>query len=162
MVRVVVEGMLGAVGRQILYFYEANALSFNLMILTYGLVMLMAWLALTRIYRHLVVLVAKEIHLNPQVNKDSSIKHIRSTIKIPWKIAVNAARFPLISGQAGLYPVRKSVPAVQSMLDEDELISHAIAVLNGENPQKMMPSYRRMISKKRSLLTTAAKSKNHK
>lgn len=162
MVRVVVEGMLGAVGRQILFFYEAHALTINLIVLTYGLIMLMAWLALTRIYRHLVVLVAKEIHLNPQVNKDSSIKQIRSTIKIPWKVAVNAARFPLISGQTGLYPVRKSVEAVQSMLDEDELITHALAVLNGENPRKIMPSYKRMMAKKRSMLATTAKPKDRK
>ncbi len=151
MVRVIVEGMLGKIGRQLLFFYEANALTLNLLVLLYGLLMLMAWLALTRIYRHLVVLVAKEIHLNAQVNKDSSLKHIRSTIKIPWKVAVNAARFPIISSQTGLYPVRKSIESVQSILDEDELIIHAIAVLNGENPRKMMPSYRSLLAKKRTI-----------
>jgi hypothetical protein len=162
MVRVVVEGMLGEVGRQILFFYEAHALTINLLVLTYGLIMLMAWLALTRIYRHLVVLVAREIHLNTRVNKDSSIKHVRSTIKIPWKEAVNAARFPIISGQTGLFPVRKSINNVQSMLDEDELITHAIAVLNGENPRKIMPSYKRMLAKKRSMLASADKRKDPK
>jgi len=162
MVRAVVEGLLGEVGRQLLFFYEAHALTINLIVLTYGLIMLMAWLALTRIYRHLVVLVAKEIHLNTRVNKDSSIKQIRSTIKIPWKEAVNTARFPIISGQTGLFPVRKSVKSVQSMLDEDELITHALAVLNGENPRKIMPSYKRMLAKKRSMLTSDAKRKNPK
>lgn len=162
MVRVVVEGLLGEVGRQILFFYEAHALTINLLVLTYGLIMLMAWLALTRIYRHLVVLVAKEIHLNTRVNKDSSIKHIRSTIKIPWKEVVNAARFPIISGQTGLFPVRKSVESVQSMLDEDELIAHAIAVLNGENPRRIMPSYKRMLAKKRASSATDSKHKGQK
>jgi hypothetical protein len=162
MVRVVVEGLLGEVGRQILFFYEAHALTINLLVLTYGLIMLMAWLALTRIYRHLVVLVAKEIHLNTRVNKDSSVKQIRSTIKIPWKEAVNAARFPIISGQTGLFPVRKSVKGVQSMLDEDELITHAIAVLNGENPRKIMPSYSRMLAKKRSTLASTTKRQDRK
>ena len=157
-----VEGMLGSVGRQILFFYEANALSLNLIVLTYGLLMLMAWLALTRIYRHLVVLVAKEIHLNSQINKESTLKQIRSTIKIPWKVAVNAARFPIISGQTGLYPVRKSIGAVQSMLDEDELITHALAVLNGENPRKIMPSYRSMLTKKRSISSSTANRKTRK
>jgi hypothetical protein len=160
MVREVVEGMLGEVGRQLLYFYEANALPLNLLVLTYGLLMLMAWLALTRIYRHLVVLVAKEIHLSPDVNKDSSFKHIRSTIKIPWKVAVNAATFPLISSQTGFYPIRKSVESVKSILDEDELIKHAIAVLNGEDPRKIMPTYRSMMNKKRTI--QAAKRQNHK
>ena len=162
MVREVVEGLLGEVGRQILFFYEAHALTINLLVLTYGLIMLMAWLALTRIYRHLVVLVAKEIHLNTRVNKDSSVKQIRSTIKIPWKEAVNAARFPIISGQTGLLPVRKSVKGVQSMLDEDELITHAIAVLNGENPRKIMPSYSRMLAKKRSTLASTTKRQDRK
>ena len=160
--REVVEGLLGEVGRQILFFYEAHALTINLLVLTYGLIMLMAWLALTRIYRHLVVLVAKEIHLDTRVNKDSSIKQIRSTIKIPWKEVVNAARFPIISGQTGLFPVRKSVESVQSMLDEDELITHAIAVLNGENPRKIMPSYKQMLAKKRASLATDNKSKGKK
>ena len=162
MVRVIVEGLLGEVGRQILFFYEAHALTINLLVLTYGLIMLMAWLALTRIYRHLVVLVAKEIHLDTRVNKDSSIKQIRSTIKIPWKEAVNAARFPIISGQTGLFPVRKSVENVQSMLDEDELITHAIAVLNGENPRKIMPSYKRMLAKKQAYLAKDNKPKGKK
>ena len=36
MVRAFVEGMLGEVGRQILYFYEANALVINAVVLTYG------------------------------------------------------------------------------------------------------------------------------
>ena len=162
MVREVVEGLLGEVGRQILFFYEAHALTINLLVLTYGLIMLMAWLALTRIYRHLVVLVAKEIHLDTRVNKDSSIKQIRSTIKIPWKEVVNAARFPIISGQTGLFPVRKSIKNVQSMLDEDELITHAIAVLNGENPRKIMPSYKRMLAKKQAYLAKDNKPKGKK
>jgi hypothetical protein len=77
-------------------------------------------------------------------------------------VAVNAARFPLIAGQSGLYPVRRSVKNVQAMLDEDELIAHAIAVLNGENPRKIMPSYSRMLAKKRSLLTSTSKTKDRK
>jgi hypothetical protein len=37
------------------------------------------------------------------------------------------------------------------------MITHAIAVLNGENPRKIMPSYSSMLAKKRSMLASAAK-----
>jgi hypothetical protein len=143
MVRSFVEAILGEVGRQILYFYEAHALPINMLVLTYGTIMIMCWLTLARIYRHLVILVAKEIHLNPKVTKDSSVKAIKKAVEIPWQAAVDAARFPLISSQAALIPARKSVAAVQKLLTAEEIIAHAVAVLNGkENPRKVFPRFK--------------------
>jgi len=149
MVREIVEAMLGEVGRQILYFYEAHAAPINLVLLTYGVIMLMCWLTFTRIYRHLVILVAKEIHLSKTVNKDSSTKSIKNQIKIPWQEAADAARFPLISGRAGLIPLRKSVAAMQKMVSAEEVIGHAVAVLNGENPRKIMPRYKSVLEREK-------------
>ena len=150
MVRSFVEAILGEVGRQILYFYEAHALPINMLVLTYGTVMIMCWLTLTRIYRHLVILVAKEIHLNPKVSKDSSVKAITKAIEIPWQVAVDAARFPLISSQSALLPARKSVAAVQKLLTAEEIIAHAVAVLNGkENPRKVFPRFKSVAERER-------------
>ena len=143
MVRSFVEAILGEVGRQILYFYEAHAVPINLLVLTYGTLMIMCWLTLTRIYRHLVILVAKEIHLNPKINKDSSLKAIAKAVEIPWQVAVDAARFPLVSSQSALVPARKSVAAVQKLVTAEEIIAHAVAVLNGkENPRKVFPRFK--------------------
>ena len=148
MVREIVELLLGGVGRQILYFYEAHALIINSIILTYGCVILMSWLTLNRIYRHLVVDMAKSIHLSTKVNKDSTPKKVLSSIKIHWDEPVNIAKFPLIASQTALLPVRKTVNNVKALLDDEELAKNALAVLNGQNPRKIMPSYRKMAAKK--------------
>ena len=145
MVRSFVEAILGGVGRQILYFYEAHALTINLIVLTYGLIMLMSWITLVRIYRHMVVTVATRIHKHPKLNRKSTIKKIRDSVEIPWQEAVDIAPFPLIARMAGLIPKRKSVENVQQLLDEEELNSHALDVLKGTHPRKIMPSYRRMM-----------------
>jgi hypothetical protein len=149
MVRGFVEQILGKWGRELLYYYEANALTINLLVLAYGTLMIMCWLTLTRIYRHLVIMVAKEIHLNNKVSKDSTQKNIRKAVKIPWETAVEAARFPLISSQSALWPARKSVAAVQKLVTPDEVYAHAIAVLNGENPRKVFPRFKSALEKEK-------------
>ncbi len=144
MVRGIVESVLGPVGVRILHFYEANSLSINLIVLAYGFVMLASWTTLIRIYQYMVVSVARQIHLHPNLNRKSSIKKIRETITIPWQEAVNAAPFPLIASQIALLPVPKSARAIQKVVDEQELVSHALEVLKGANPRKVRPSYRKM------------------
>ncbi len=147
MVRAPVETILGESGRQILYFYEANALSLNLIILTYGLVMLMSWVNLIRVYRYMVVLVAKQIHLHPELNRKSTVKKIGDTVETPWQQAVDAAPFPLIASQIAFIPARKSVEAVRKIIDEHEMLSHALDVLKGADPRRVRPSYKMMWKK---------------
>ncbi len=147
MIRAFIEAILGESGRQILYFYEAHALSLNLIVLTYGLVMLMSWINLIRIYRYMVVLVAKQIHMHPELNRKSTVKKISDTVETPWQETVDAARFPLIASQIALVPVLKSVEAVKKIVDERELLSHALDVLKGADPRKVRPSYKLMWKK---------------
>jgi hypothetical protein len=147
MVRSLVEAMLGEAGRQILYFYEAHALPINMVVLTYGLIMLMSWVTTIRVYRYLVVAVARQIHLHPDLNRKSTAKRIRDSLEIPWQEAVDAAPFPLVASQVALIPTRKSVIAIQRLFDEREMIQHAQEVLKGADPRKVRPSYRRMLAK---------------
>lgn len=147
MVRGIVESVLGPFGVRILHFYEANSLSINLIVLVYGFVMLASWTTLIRIYQYMVVSVARQIHLHPNLNRKSSIKKIREAITIPWQEAVDVAPFPLIASQIALLPVPKSAKAIQRVVDEQELVSHALEVLKGTNPRKVRPSYRKMWSK---------------
>ena len=43
MVRIAVETLLGDVGRQILFFYEAHSFVINLIVLTYGIILFFSW-----------------------------------------------------------------------------------------------------------------------
>jgi hypothetical protein len=147
MVRVFIEALLGEFGRNILNYYEAHALPINLIVVTYGMIMLMSWLTLIRIYRHIVILTAKQIHLHSKLDKNSSVKAVRKLIDIPYKEAVDAAPFPLVASQIAIIPVPKSISAVQKIIDEPELVTHALAVLNGANPRRLQPSYKMMWKK---------------
>jgi hypothetical protein len=142
MIRSFVEGLLGPLGRQLLYFYEANSLTLNLIVVSYGLIMLMSWTTLVRLYRHLVVLTARRIHEHPDLTRKSTVKSVREAISIPWEEVVDATPFPLIARLGALIPRRKSVKTLQEMLDERELIRHALALLKGENIRRIMPRYR--------------------
>lgn len=142
MIRSFVEGMLGPLGRQILYFYEANSLTINLIVVSYGLIMLMSWMTLVRIYRHLVVLTARRIHEHPDLSRKSKLRSIQETIAIPWEEVVDATPFPLIARMGALIPKRRSVKNLQALLDERELFRHALALLKGENIRRIMPRYR--------------------
>lgn len=147
MIRPMIEALLGEFGRQLLYFYEANQLIMNLIVLSYGLIMYLSWSTLIRIYRHIVLLIVEQIKENPALGKKSKVAAIRKNIDIPWQEAVDAARFPLIANNGGVIPTRKSVATVQRLFDEDELIRHALEVLQGTEIRKIIPSYRLMIKR---------------
>jgi hypothetical protein len=147
MVRSIVETLLGEVGRQILYFYEENALVINIIVLIYGFFMLYSWLNLVKIYRYLVIQVAKEIHLHPKLDDKSKIKSVLKTIDIPWVEVVNKSPFPFVGRIGGLVPKRKTVSSVKNLLIEEDVAKHALEILNGASIKKIMPSYRRMINK---------------
>jgi len=132
----------------LLAFYEAHSLVLNLIVLTYGLVMFMSWLNLIRIYRYLVVAVAKQIHLHPNLSAKSSVEKVAELVAIPWEEAVHAANFPLIGSQVMLLPRLKSAAAVENALDRHELIGHALEVLNGRHPSKIQPTFTKMWKKK--------------
>ena len=147
MIRGLVEGLLGPLGRQLLFFYEANSLPINTIVILYGFIILMSWTSLIRIYRHLVVLVARQIHENPDLDRKSSVKRIRETVEIPWQEAVDAATFPLIARQTALWPRRRTVENARALLDEDEIAPHALDVLKGTPMRHIRPSFQLMRKK---------------
>ena len=150
MIRPMIEAMLGEFGRSLLYFYEAHQLLMNLIVLSYGLIMFLSWSTLIRIYRHMVLLIAKQIEEHPELGKKSSVGKISKSVEMPWQTAVDAAKFPLIANNGGIFPTRKSVKAVQRLFDEDELIKHALEVISGTEIKKIMPSYRLMVKREMS------------
>jgi hypothetical protein len=144
MVRSIIEFLLGEVGRQILYFYEANACLINSFVLTYGVIMFAAWTNLVRIYRFMIITIAKNVHVSEDLNRKSTRKKIRDTAKIPWEDAVEASPMPIVGRMSGLIPKRKTVENLQVLIDEDELIDGALRVLKGEDVRRMAPSSKRM------------------
>jgi len=147
MVRPFIEAMLGEVGRQILYYYEANAFWINVIVLIYGVFMFASWQNLVRIYRFLIVEMAKEAHTSEELNRKKSNKKIRKIIGVPWEKAVEQSPFPFIARIGDLVPKRNTVENLKGYFGEKDLADKTLKALQGEKIQKMMPSSRRMLHK---------------
>lgn len=147
MVRAFIEAMLGEVGRQILYYYETNAYWINVIVLIYGVFMFAAWKNMVRIYRFLIVEMAKEAHTSEELNRKKSNKKIRKIIGVPWEKAVEQSPFPFLARIGDLAPKRNTVENLQGYFDEKDLADKTLKALQGEKIQKMMPSSRRMLQK---------------
>ena len=144
MVRIAVETLLGEVGRQILFFYEAHSFEINLIVLTYGIILFFSWSNLVKIHRFLVIEIAKQIHTRGDLDKDSSPKKVLKKVHIPWEKAIEKSRFPFVAKMSGLWPRRKSVAVLQEMLIDFDLAAHALAVNNGANIRKISPNTKHM------------------
>jgi len=147
MVRAFVEGMLGELGRQILYFYEANALVINTVVLGYGIFMYVSWMNLVRIYRYLIVEMATAAHLSEELNRKKSNKKIRETIGVPWEKAVDHAPFPFIARTGGLLPRRNTVDNLKFYFSEKDLADKTLKALQGERIERMSPSYQKLMNR---------------
>lgn len=142
-----IEALMGDVGRAILYFYQDNALVISTLILIYGVFMFYSWNNLLRIYRFMIVEMAKSAHLSDELNRKKSNKKIRTIIGIPWEKAVDASPFPFIARIGALIPKRKTVENLQLFFDEKDLADKALQALQGAKIQRMMPSTRKMIQR---------------
>ena len=145
MVRAYVETILGKFGTQILYFYEENSFVINILVLTYGFIMYASWMNIVRMYRFLVIEIAKQIHLDENLDRKSTVKSAMDNVEFPWQAAVNSSNFPLIGRISGLFPKRKTVENIQYYFYEKDLIEKAIAVLKGGNIYKMTPNFKHII-----------------
>ena len=142
-----IEAMLGEVGRAILYFYRDHALIINTVVLAYGLFMFITWNNLVRIYRYLIVEMAKEAHTSDELNRKKSNKKIREIIGVPWDKAVDASPFPFIARLGALIPRRKTIANLQLLLDEKDLAAKVLQALQGARIQRMVPSTRKMLQR---------------
>ena len=141
------EALMGDTGRAILYFYQANELIINSTILVYGLFMFLCWNNLLRIYRFLIVEMAKSAHLSDDLNRKKSNKKIRKIIGIPWDKAIEVSPFPYIARIGALSPKRKTIENLQLLFNEKDLADKALKALQGAKIQRMMPSNREMLQR---------------
>ena len=141
------EALMGDAGRAILYFYQANELIINSTILVYGLFMFLCWNNLLRIYRFLIVEMAKSAHLSDDLNRKKSNKKIRKIIGIPWDKAIKVSPFPYIARIGALSPKRKTIENLQLLFNEKDLADKALKALQGAKIQRMMPSNREMLQR---------------
>ncbi len=142
-----IEAIMGDVGRAILYFYRDNSLFINVIVLIYGVFMFSSWTNLLRIYRFMIVEMAKEAHTSDELNRKKSNKKIREIIGVPWEKAVETSPFPYVARMGALIPKRKTVENLQELLDEKDLADNVLKALQGARIQKMMPSTRKMIQR---------------
>ncbi len=142
-----IEAMMGDIGRAILYFYQDNSLIINVIVLTYGLFMFAAWNNLVRIYRFLIVEMARAAHTSEELNRKKSNKKIRKIIGVPWEKAIETSPFPFIARIGAMVPKRKTVENLQLFFDEKDLADKALKAIQGAKIQRMMPSTRRMVQK---------------
>ena len=149
MIRSFVEALLGDFGRQILFFYEDNATLINSLVILYGLFMFLTWNNLVRVYRFLIIEVAKTVHLNEELNRKSTNKRIRDTIEIPWEKAISAAPFPFVGRLGALWPKRMSVEVLQTYFEDKEIVNQAVKLLKGEHIKRMTPNSRSLIDRER-------------
>ena len=149
MIRSFIEAMMGEVGRQILYFYEANACVINSIVLTYGLFMWLTWNNLVRVYRYLIVEVAKTVHLHDDLKRKSTNKRVRDTIDIPWDEAVKTSPMPFVARLGAIIPKRISVETLQMYFDEKEIVDGALKLLKGENIRKLTPRSRQLAEREK-------------
>ena len=149
MIRSFIEAVLGDFGRQVLFFYEANAVLINSVVLLYGLFMFLTWNNLVRVYRFLIIEVAKNVHLDEELNRKSTNKRIRDTIVIPWEKAVEAAPFPFVARLGALWPRRMSVETLQIYFEDKELVNQAVKLLKGEHIKTMTPISRHLSERER-------------
>lgn len=149
MVRAFIEMLLGEVGRQMLYFYEANACAINSVVLTYGVLMFASWSNLVRIYRFLIVEIAKSVHLAEDLSRKTTKKQVLDAVEIPWEKAVETSPFPFVARLGGLIPRRKTVETLKIYFDEKELAEQALKALKGEDIRKMAPMTRKLQQRER-------------
>ena len=149
MVRAFIEMMLGEVGRQMLYFYEANSCANNSVVLTYGVIMFASWTNLVRIYRYLIMEIAKTVHLSEDLNRKATKKKVLDSIEIPWEAAIENSPLPLVARMGALLPRRKSVENLKIYFDENDLIEKAISALKGGDIRRMAPNYRQLLERER-------------
>jgi hypothetical protein len=142
-----IEAILGDVGRTILYFYQDNSLVINVIILMYGGFMFYSWNNLLRIYRFLIVEMAKGAHTSDELNRKKSNKKIRKIIGIPWEKAIETSPFPYIARMGALIPRKKTVENLQLLFDEKDLADKALKALQGAKIQRMAPSNRLMLQR---------------
>jgi len=142
-----IEALMGKVGRVILYFYRDHALVLNVIILIYGVFMFSAWTNLLRIYRYLIVEMAKAAHTSEELNRKKSNKKIRKVIGIPWEKAIDTSPFPFIARMGAIVPRRKTVENLKLLFDEKDLADKTLLALQGAKIQQMMPSTRKMLQR---------------
>ncbi len=141
------ENLLGEFGRQILYFYEANQLIISLVVITYGIILFLSWSNTVKIYRFLVIEVAKQIHTRKDLDKESSPKKVIKKVSIPWGKAIEKSRFPFVAKMSGLWPRRKSIAVLKELLVIEDIAEHALAVNNGRSIKKITPISKHMLAR---------------
>jgi hypothetical protein len=106
--------------------------------------MFLSWNNLVRIYRFLIVEIAKNVHLSEDLNRKTTKKQVLKSVEIPWEEAVEQSPFPFVARLGALIPKRKTVENLKIYFDENDLAEKALKALKGEDIRKMAPMTRKL------------------
>ncbi len=132
MVRAFIEAMLGPIGVQVLRFYEANSLSINLIVVSYGLVMVLSWTNLVNIRKRLIQAMVAQMRQKPHITPETAVKRVLREVEIPWEAVGRQMWFPLVARQMALWPRRITAETLQALLPAEELATQALEALAQE------------------------------
>lgn len=132
-IRRLMEEWLGPWSVELLNFYSANSLVVNVVVLTYGLVLMVSWFNLSAIRRRLLSDIVDEVKRRSDGGGRSVQGQILTETEVHWERAVSQARFPLIAEQWSFRLRPASVESVQAVLSRDILIRDAMNLLSNDN-----------------------------
>ena len=136
---------MGDVGRAILYFYQANELIINSIILIYGVFMFYAGITSFAFIDSSLWKWPNQLIYPMSCGKKSN-KKIRNIIGIPWEKAIEVSPFPYIASIGALIPKRKTIENLQLPLMK-KIWRIKPKALQGAKIQRMMPSNRKMLQR---------------
>ena len=136
MVLAVLQGLLGEWGRAVLYFYLANSLWINLIVVAYGVLIVLSWVNLKNIRNSLVWSLVDQLKSQVEVISGKLAKKEKASLVVPWESAVGKSRFPLVAFQSALVPHRLSIKRVQAMLPMEDLVNDALRILELQKQKK--------------------------
>jgi hypothetical protein len=136
MVRALVEQMLGVWGTALFDFYEANSLYINLVVVLYGGLVVLSWMNLKGIRRHLVEEIAAQLDRLPETEAATTPKNTLGRVVIPWAAIIENKRFPFVALQTSFLPRRATLDTVQELLPAEELAGEALRMLRTDRSHR--------------------------
>lgn len=122
-----VKGQTGIWGPSLLDLYLQNAGWINAVFLVYGVVLLLSWQNLSRIYDSLVAQIVEQAKVNNKSGKKRKKTVHLSDFHLSWEEAIRSSRFPFVARQMGFLIYRSTPEKIRALITDRELVQHCAA-----------------------------------
>jgi hypothetical protein len=121
-----IRGMLGNFGSSAMDFYFRYSYFINGLILLYALLVVGARRSYQASWRVLAKTLEPRFHSYIQENKRDQLKRAVLRIELPWQEALQASRFPLITGRRGIWVYPRTLKTLQRLFDPDHMVDELL------------------------------------